>query len=313
MAGRLFYGPVLTRFSARTRTVATLAAASLTTLALAVVHQPVAVVCTLSFGAGIARGIFTLIQATAISDRWGTQDFGARNGILSGAVRAAAAFAPLGGHAPGIGVGKLCVGLRRAGASGASWPPLWCVRTRIRSRLQRPLGTHWGHTTPGGGLHVGGAGAVGQAFSSPTCRAWSGTVPAREHGCRSRLEVEVGLAAHVHRHARRAAAGGMGTGSCTDGSPCPPAAAELHTPARRPPSLGEGCRVRRPAHSRARCCWSRTLATKYSLQEPRVSRPGDHQGVARNASCGVPQQEDDCDDVVQRPDDRQELRQQVDR
>lgn len=94
VAGRLFYGPVLTRFSARARTVGTLAAASLTTLALAVVHHPVVVVCALSFAAGTARGIFTLIQATAVSDRWGTQDFGARNGILSGAVMAAAAFAP---------------------------------------------------------------------------------------------------------------------------------------------------------------------------------------------------------------------------
>jgi MFS family permease len=94
VAGRLFYGPVLTRFSARARTVGTLAAASLTTLALAVVHDPVVVVCALSFAAGTARGIFTLIQATAVSDRWGTEDFGARNGILSGAVMAAAAFAP---------------------------------------------------------------------------------------------------------------------------------------------------------------------------------------------------------------------------
>jgi len=94
VAGRLFYGPVLTRFSPRARTVGTLAAASMTTLALALIHHPAAVVCAVSFAAGTARGIFTLIQATAVSDRWGTQDFGARNGILSGAVMAAAAFAP---------------------------------------------------------------------------------------------------------------------------------------------------------------------------------------------------------------------------
>ena len=66
----------------------------MTTLALAVVHQPVAVVCALSFAAGIARGIYTLIQATAVSDRWGTQEYGARSGILSGGVLAASAFAP---------------------------------------------------------------------------------------------------------------------------------------------------------------------------------------------------------------------------
>jgi MFS family permease len=120
VAGRLFYGPVLTRYSARVRTVGTLAAASVTTLALAVVHHPVVVVCALSFAAGTARGIFTLIQATAVSDRWGTQDFGARNGILSGAVMAAAAFAPwigtllasaLGGYAAAfvvLAIGCLC-------------------------------------------------------------------------------------------------------------------------------------------------------------------------------------------------------------
>jgi len=120
VAGRLFYGPVLTRYSARIRTVGTLAAASLTTLALAVVHHPVVVVCALSFAAGSARGIFTLIQATAVSDRWGTQDFGARNGILSGGVMAAAAFAPwigtllasaLGGYAAAfvvLAIGCLC-------------------------------------------------------------------------------------------------------------------------------------------------------------------------------------------------------------
>jgi MFS family permease len=113
VAGRLFYGPVLTRVTAQARTVGTLAAASVTTLALALVHQPVAVVCALSFAAGIARGIFTLIQATAVSDRWGTHEYGARSGILSGGVLAASAFAPwigtllasaLGGYAAAFGV-----------------------------------------------------------------------------------------------------------------------------------------------------------------------------------------------------------------
>ena len=94
VAGRLFYGPVLTRVTAQVRTIATLGAASVTTLSLAVVHRPVAVVCGLSFAAGIARGIYTLIQATAVSDRWGTHEYGTRSGILSGGVLAASAFAP---------------------------------------------------------------------------------------------------------------------------------------------------------------------------------------------------------------------------
>jgi MFS family permease len=97
VAGRLLYGPVLTRLTARARTIGTLAAASGTTLALGVVHEPVAVVGAVSFAAGTARGIFTLIQATAVSDRWGTHQYGARNGILSGGVLAASALAPWAG------------------------------------------------------------------------------------------------------------------------------------------------------------------------------------------------------------------------
>lgn len=94
LAGRLLYGPVLTKLPVRARTVVTLLAASLTTVALATVHQPLAVVCAVSFAAGSARGVYTLIQATAVSDRWGTTAYGARSSVLTGAVTAAAALSP---------------------------------------------------------------------------------------------------------------------------------------------------------------------------------------------------------------------------
>ena len=94
VAGRLLYGPFLDRVPVRPRTVAVLAAASLTTLAVAFSAPWVLLALAASFAAGLARGVFTLIQATAVSDRWGTRNFGARTAVLTGSVMAAAAFAP---------------------------------------------------------------------------------------------------------------------------------------------------------------------------------------------------------------------------
>jgi MFS family permease len=94
VAGRLVYGPVLDRIPVRPRTVLVVAAASATTLALAFSVRWAVLACAVSFAAGVARGIFTLIKATAVSDRWGTVDYGTRSSILTGAVMVAAAFAP---------------------------------------------------------------------------------------------------------------------------------------------------------------------------------------------------------------------------
>jgi MFS family permease len=94
VAGRLVYGPLLAPLPVRPRTVLVVAAASVTTLGLAFSARWAVLVCAVSFAAGVARGIFTLIQATAVSDRWGTQDFGARSSVLTGAVMVTAAFAP---------------------------------------------------------------------------------------------------------------------------------------------------------------------------------------------------------------------------
>jgi MFS family permease len=94
VAGRLVYAPLLAPRSLRTRTLVTLAGVAVTIAALAVVHTPLAAVLALSFVAGSARGVFTLIQATGVADRWGIAGIGVRNGILSGAIMGATAFAP---------------------------------------------------------------------------------------------------------------------------------------------------------------------------------------------------------------------------
>jgi MFS family permease len=94
VAGRLAYEPVLAPLTLRRRTLVTFGGVAITTAALAVVDSPLVAVLALSFVAGSARGIYTLLQATGVSDRWGIAGFGVRNGILSGAVMAATAFAP---------------------------------------------------------------------------------------------------------------------------------------------------------------------------------------------------------------------------
>lgn len=94
VAGRLFYGPVVTRLGPRARTVTTLLTVAATTLGLAYVHAPVVLLLVISFAAGAARGIFTLIQATAVVDA-GAPPSTARATRCWGGVTAAAAFAVL--------------------------------------------------------------------------------------------------------------------------------------------------------------------------------------------------------------------------
>jgi MFS family permease len=97
VAGRLLYAPMARRLGVVARTRATMLFAALLTVGLALVSQPLAMVAAISFAAGSARGVYTLLQATAISDRYGTASYGSRNGVLSGVVVTASALSPWGG------------------------------------------------------------------------------------------------------------------------------------------------------------------------------------------------------------------------
>ena len=70
---------------------------AVSTVAFAEIHSPWVLVAVVSFAGGMARGMFTLVQATAVSDRWGPTAYGARNGVLSGATMGASALAPWAG------------------------------------------------------------------------------------------------------------------------------------------------------------------------------------------------------------------------
>ena len=97
--GRLFYAPLARRTTVRTRTVLVLLAGAAATAALAVVPGPAAALVTASVLIGATRGVFTLLQATAVTDRWGTARYGHLSGLLAAPMTLAAAIAPWAGAA----------------------------------------------------------------------------------------------------------------------------------------------------------------------------------------------------------------------
>ncbi|MGJ9421535.1 MFS transporter [Aeromicrobium sp. CF3.5] len=99
VAGRLGYARFAAVTTPTSRLVVTTVAVALTTVLVATAPPTVAVLLAASVVVGVARGIFTLIQATAVSDRWGTARFGHLNGILSAPVLLASAVAPFAGAA----------------------------------------------------------------------------------------------------------------------------------------------------------------------------------------------------------------------
>ncbi|MFC5175268.1 MFS transporter [Nocardioides taihuensis] len=94
VAGRLLYRPLAEHSTLLARTVATLLVLAAATAALALVDGPYVVLVLLSVAAGLARGIMTLLQATAVPDRWGTLGLGRHNGLLAAPAMVASAGAP---------------------------------------------------------------------------------------------------------------------------------------------------------------------------------------------------------------------------
>ena len=92
--GRLGYARFAAATTVTVRTVSVIAAVAIATAALALAPPSDAVLIALGMVLGLARGIYTLIQATAITDRWGPAAYGSLNGILTAPALVAAASAP---------------------------------------------------------------------------------------------------------------------------------------------------------------------------------------------------------------------------
>ncbi|MET9227795.1 MFS transporter [Lentzea sp. NPDC003310] len=97
--GRLGYARLAARTSVRTRTALVLLVSAAVTTLLGVVPGPALLLVAGSVLAGVARGIFTLVQATAVTDRWGAVHYGRLSGLLTVPVMLTAAVAPWAGSA----------------------------------------------------------------------------------------------------------------------------------------------------------------------------------------------------------------------
>jgi predicted MFS family arabinose efflux permease len=111
--GRLGYPRLFDRLDLRVRTVVVLGGVAVTTALLAVLTS-LATVAVAAVLAGMMRGVFTLLQATAISDRWGVRHYGALNGILAAPLTLTTAVAPF-------------VGAALAARFGGYAPMLWTM------------------------------------------------------------------------------------------------------------------------------------------------------------------------------------------
>ncbi|MCE0764395.1 MFS transporter [Pseudonocardia kujensis] len=103
--GRLGYGRLTTALSVRMRAVVILALSAAATLLLGLLPGPEVLLIAVAMLAGAARGVFTLLQATAISDRWGAAHYGRLNGLLSAPSMIATALAPWAGAAIAVALG----------------------------------------------------------------------------------------------------------------------------------------------------------------------------------------------------------------
>ncbi|MFD5068557.1 MFS transporter [Streptomyces sp. NPDC058369] len=103
--GRTLYAALARRTGVTARTTTLIALGGLTTAALAIAPGPYALVIALSITAGTVRGNLTLLQATAITDRWGTANYGRLSGLLAAPTTTASALAPFAGAALAIPLG----------------------------------------------------------------------------------------------------------------------------------------------------------------------------------------------------------------
>ena len=95
--GRLAFPRLTAITDVRQRVLWGTSALALTTLALALVPGPAVLLIVVSMVAGAARGLYTLVGATLVSDVWGPERYAAINGVLGAPVALATALGPFAG------------------------------------------------------------------------------------------------------------------------------------------------------------------------------------------------------------------------
>jgi len=103
--GRTLYAALARRSSPALRAAVLMGLGGVTTAAFALVPGPYALLAVLAVVAGTVRGNLTLLQATAITDRWGANRYGRLSGILAAPMTTASALAPFAGTALTVPLG----------------------------------------------------------------------------------------------------------------------------------------------------------------------------------------------------------------
>jgi MFS family permease len=91
--GRLGYRALVRHLGVRARTVVIFTAIAITTTLLGVVTSMSGLIAV-AILAGFGRGIMTLLQATAVTERWGATHYGHLSGILSAPISLTTALGP---------------------------------------------------------------------------------------------------------------------------------------------------------------------------------------------------------------------------
>jgi MFS family permease len=106
LLGRIVYGPLSARTTPTGRTVALIGSSALTIGLLGALTGPPAALVAAAVALGAVRGACTLLQATAVADRWGTARYGTLSGFFAAPITAATALAPWAGTALAEGLGS---------------------------------------------------------------------------------------------------------------------------------------------------------------------------------------------------------------
>lgn len=99
VGGRLLYPRLDRRLGPHARAVLVIGVLALTLLLLAVVPGPAVLLVAVAVVSGAARGLFTLVSATVVSEHWGTERYAALNGVYNAPLGIAAALSPAFGAA----------------------------------------------------------------------------------------------------------------------------------------------------------------------------------------------------------------------
>ena len=118
VAGRLGYSWFAGVTSVTARGVIVLGGVAVATAGLAVAPASAGLLIGLGMALGLSRGVYTLVQATAVTDRWGPASYGTLNGILTAPALAAGAVAPFAGAALAQVLGSYADAFLRPGGPG---------------------------------------------------------------------------------------------------------------------------------------------------------------------------------------------------